>query len=121
MNALMGGNKQNSGHGSGGSSNLVGQLAGSLLGGGKQSHGSSGGHGSGGPGNLVGQLAGSFLGGGKQSHGSSSGQQQHGGSSGHGSSGGLGGLLGSVMGGGSVSFLGYDCHVAPHILTSTAQ
>ncbi|OAL55241.1 hypothetical protein IQ07DRAFT_160337 [Pyrenochaeta sp. DS3sAY3a] len=41
MNALMGNNKQSSGHGSG-SGNLVGQLAGSLLGGGKQSHGSSG-------------------------------------------------------------------------------
>ena len=98
MNALMGGNKQSSGHG-GGSNNLVGQLAGSLLGGGKQSHGSSG-HGSSGGGNLVGQLAGSLLGGGKQ-HGSSSGGQSS--NSGHGSSGGgLGGLLGGVLGGGQV-------------------
>ena len=45
MNALLGNNNKQS-HGSGGSGNLVGQLAGSLLGGGKQSHGSSG-HGSG--------------------------------------------------------------------------
>lgn len=99
MNALMG-NKQSGsgGHGGGGSGNLVGQLAGSFLGGGKQHGGSSGGHsgGGGGAGNLVGQLASGLLGGGKQ-HGSSSGGQQHGGSS---SGGGLGGMLGSVLGGG---------------------
>jgi hypothetical protein len=105
MNALMGNNKQSSGHG-GGSSNPLGQLAGQFLGGGKQSHGGSGGGGSGG---LAGQLVGSLLGGGKQSHGGSSGQQQqHGGSSGQASSGGLGGLLGSVMGGGSVSTCNMD-------------
>ncbi|KAL5115801.1 hypothetical protein ACEQ8H_006296 [Pleosporales sp. CAS-2024a] len=97
MNALMGNTKQ-SGHGNGGPGNLVGQLAGSLLGGGKQNHGGGGSaQAGGGSGNLVGQLAGSLLGGGKQSHGAS-GQQQHGGSA---SSGGIGGLLGSVMGGGS--------------------
>merc|ERR1711939_109589 len=56
MNAILGGNKQSSGHGSG-SGGLVGQLASGLLGGGKQSHGSSGGHGNGGAGGLVGQLA----------------------------------------------------------------
>lgn len=102
MNALMGGNKQsNNGSGSG---NLVGQLAGSLLGGGKQSYGSSGhGSSSGGSGNLVGQLAGSLLGGGKQ-HGSSSGTQNS--SSGQGSSGGLGSLLGGVLGGGQVRVVG---------------
>ncbi|KAJ4348766.1 uncharacterized protein N0V89_010144 [Didymosphaeria variabile] len=99
MNALMGNNKQSS-HG-GGSSNLVGQLASGLLGGGKQSHGgSSSGHG-GGSSNLVGQLASGLLGGGKQSHGSN--QSGHGGSSGHSTSsgGGLGGLLGGVLGGSS--------------------
>lgn len=106
MNALMGNNKQSSG---GGSGNLVGQLAGSLLGGGKQSHGSNSGGSGGGSGNLVGQLAGSLLGGGKQNHGSNSSNQQSSGS-GHSSSGGLGGLLGSVMGGGSVRVV--PCNVS---------
>lgn len=100
MNALMGNNKQSSGHG-GGSGNLVGQLAGSFLGGGKQSHGGSS-HG-GGSSNLVGQLAGSFLGGGgKQNHGSSSGGQSNGSNQPSTGGGGLGGLLGGVLGGGSV-------------------
>ncbi|KAF1970139.1 hypothetical protein BU23DRAFT_570946 [Bimuria novae-zelandiae CBS 107.79] len=99
LNALTGGNKHSGGQG-GGSNNLVGQLASGLLGGGKQSHGSSG-HG-GGSSNLVGQLASGLLGGGKQNHGSS---QLGQGSSGHSSSsgGGLGGLLGGVLGGGSHS------------------
>lgn len=96
MNALLGGNKQSNGHG-GGSSNLVGQLASGLLGGGKQNHGgSSSGHGGGGSSGLVGQLASGLLGGGKQNHGNS--QSGHASSSG----GGLGGLLGGVLGGGSV-------------------
>lgn len=131
MNALMGNNKQSHGSGGGGggggSGNLVGQLAGSFLGGGKQNHGGSGG----GSSNLVGQLAGSLLGGGKQSNSHGSGQQSGGGfgalsgllggggsnnhgsnnhgnnnqGSGHQSSsaGGLGGMLGGLMGGGSVS------------------
>lgn len=94
LNALLGGNnKQSSSSGSG---NLVGTLAGSLLGGGKQSNSNSGS----GSGNLVGQLAGSFLGGGKQNN---SNQNQNSGShsSSNQSSGGLGGLLGKL--GGSVS------------------
>jgi hypothetical protein len=95
MNALMGNNKQSSGHG-GSSGNPLGALAGQFLGGGKQSHGSN--SGGGGSGGLAGQLVGSLLGGGKQSHGGSSGQQQQ---QQHGAAGGLGGLLGSVMGGGS--------------------
>ncbi|KAF1961268.1 hypothetical protein CC80DRAFT_589670 [Byssothecium circinans] len=97
LNALTG-NKQ-SGKNSG-SGNLVGQLAGSFLGGGKQGKQSS----SGGSGNLVGQLAGSLLGGGKQSHASQSGHGSSGhggGNSSHASSGGLGGILGGVLGGGS--------------------
>ncbi|KAF2417693.1 hypothetical protein EJ08DRAFT_70909 [Tothia fuscella] len=79
MNALLGGNKQSSGHGGGGNNNMIGQLAGSLLGGGKQSHGGSSSHGGGGgPAGLVGSLASGLLGSGNKPHGQQQGgQQQH--------------------------------------------
>lgn len=96
LNYMVGGKKPhgNSG-GHGGSNNLVGQLAGQFLGGGKHSNQSHGG----GSNNLVGQLAGSLLGGGKHSN-----QQQQHGQTGHSNSsagglGGLGGLVGGFLGG----------------------
>lgn len=86
MKYAMGSGSGNQNH-SGGSGGLVG-MAGSLLGGGKQSH--SGG--SGGSGGLAG-LAGSLLGGGKQSSSGGSGA----------GAGGLAGMASSFLGGGKQS------------------